>query len=318
MKKFVPAVIIGLAMFSLGFGIRQLGSGADETAPAAASNPPPAQTAAGPAQGDLDVSGRVVVRRIATVSSAYTAQLKAVHVREGDFVKAGQVLAELDASEAEASRDGAASRVEQLRASERRAVAAQTLARLQLQRGEALGRTGYVTSSRLDELRAAAKSAEAEAQSVRHSRQAASSDLQSASIRQGRLVVRAPFAGVVSAVSAEVGEIVSPSSAGGGFVRTGICTLLDLDSREVEAFVPERHLATLKPGTLAEIRSEAIPGQRFRARVASIGSEIDVQKSAVKIRLALVDMDQRLLPNMSVTVRLNMNAAGAADARSPR
>jgi len=289
--------------------------GAEEKAPAAASASPPANMSPSAAPGELDVSGRVVVRRIATVSSAYTAQLKAVHVREGDFVQAGQILAELDASEAEASREGAASRVEQLRASERRAVAAQNLARLQLQRGEALARSGYITSSRLDELRAAVQTSEAEAQSLRFSRNAASSDLQSASIRSRRLVVRAPFAGVVSAVSAEVGEIVSPSSAGGGFVRTGICTLLDLASREIEVFVPERHLATLRPGTEAEVRSEAIPGQRFRARVASIGSEIDLQKSAVKVRLALVDLDPRLLPNMSVTVRLNMHGDAARSAR---
>lgn len=256
--------------------------------------------------GTLDVSGRIVVRRTATVSSTYTARLKALHVQEGDLVQAGQVVAELDAAEADAAFAAASGRLAQVRALEQQALASRSLSDRQLSRAEALARGGNVTQARLDELRSTAASMAAAAAAAHSALEVAQAEQQSAAIVRQRLVIRAPFTGVVSDVSAEIGEVVSPASAGGGFVRTGILTLLDLDSRELEVFVPERHVGRIHPGTKGELRLEALPSETFAVTTAAVASEVDAQRGAVKIRMSIDNLSPKLLPNMSVTVRLNV------------
>lgn len=292
------------ALFLAGVSTRFIGAGAEAAAPA----PEPLPAASGPVAiaSAVDVAGRVVVRRAATVSSAYTAQVKALNVREGDAVAAGQVLAELDSSEADAAVRSAEARVAQLGAARAQAEAAGRLRALQLSRARTLAERGYASAAVLDELKSAEAVAQAELRASKSGVAAAEADLRRARAVRERLVVRAPFAGLVSAVSAEVGEVVSPASNGGGFVRTGICTLLDLTSREIEVFVPERYLPRLRVGASADVSADAAPGLNVVAKVATIAPEVDAQRGAVKVTLRADGLDARLLPNMNINARLRL------------
>jgi RND family efflux transporter MFP subunit len=259
----------------------------------------------------LNASGYVVARRLATVASKVTGRLVEAGIEEGTTVEAGQVLARLDDATARAAYEVA---VRQREAAEknlreievRLADARRTLTRTQELRGRAL-----VAQSVADTAEADANALAARLDAVRAEVGVAESALRQRRQDLEDLVIRAPFAGVVISKDAQPGEMVSPISAGGGFTRTGIATIVDMESREIEVDVNEAFINRVKPGQPAEATLDAYPGEPLAARVINIVPAADRQKATVRVRIAFERLDPRILPDMGVKVRFFGEAAAA-------
>jgi RND family efflux transporter MFP subunit len=131
---------------------------------------------------------------------------------------------------------------------------------------------------------------------------AAQAQARVAQVNYDYTVVRAPFAGVVTDKAAQVGEIISPISAGGGFTRTGIGTIVDMDSLEIDVDVNEAYIGRVQPGMPAEAVLDAYPDWRIPAHVIAIVPAADRGKATIKVRVALEAKDARIVPDMGVRV----------------
>lgn len=265
----------------------------------------------------LDATGYVVARRMATVSAKITGRVREVLIEEGQRVDAGQVMATLDPIDAHAERElaraqaGAArSQVESVRA---RLAEAEANAR----RLEALVRQQLVSRAQYDEAVAARDALRAELATAQRNADVAGDRLHIAEIGVDNTVVRAPFAGVVTAKAAQPGEIVSPLSAGGGFTRTGIGTIVDMDSLEIEVDVGEAFIGRVKPGMPVQATLNAYPDWKIPAEVIAIIPAADRGKATVKVRIALKTKDPRIVPDMGVRVSF-LEKAEPAQATQPR
>jgi HlyD family secretion protein len=250
----------------------------------------------------LNASGYVTARRRATVSSKVTGKVLEVYIEEGMHVKSGQELARLDASFA--SRSLALARAEAT-------AAASSLEETRVRIREA--QLDYDWASRLasSEISSPAEVDRAQAQldAVR-ARLAAQNDQLQTARRQVELqsqhvedtIIRAPFDGVVISKDAQPGEMISPVSAGGGFTRTGICTLVDMSSLEIEVDVNEAYINRVHPEQSVEAVLDAYPDWKIPARVITAVPTADRQKATVKVRIALDERDERVLPDMGVKV----------------
>jgi len=264
----------------------------------------------------LSASGYVVARRMATVSAKVTGQVTEVAFEEGSAVEAGQVLARLSDSTARAALEVARRQLD---------VARLDLAEVEVRLAEAVrerDRLRVLMERRLVSA-SAADAAEAEAKALAARLEAARGAVEVAqSARRLReqdlddLAVRAPFAGVVVSKDAQPGEMVSPISAGGGYTRTGIATLVDMTSREIEVDVNEAYINRVHAGQRAEAVLDAYPDWRVPARVIAIVPTADRQKATVRVRISIEDLDPRILPDMGVKVRFfdDQPAAGARPA----
>jgi len=250
----------------------------------------------------LDASGYVVARRMATVSAKITGKVREVMIEEGMRVEEGQVMATLDPIDANAQRAlnaaqlaAARSQVEGLQAQLRQAEAdAQRLQQL-------VGRQ-LVSRSQYDQSVAQRDSLRAQLATARHNATVAQDALAIADLGVDNNVVRAPFAGVVTAKAAQPGEIVSPLSAGGGFTRTGIGTIVDMDSLEIEVEVGEAYIGRVQPKMPVEAVLNAYPDWKIPAEVIAIIPTADRGKATVKVRVALKVKDPRIVPEMGVRV----------------
>ncbi len=260
----------------------------------------------------LSASGYVVARRLATVSSKVTGQVESVLFEEGARVDEGQVLARLDAAAARAA----------LRVTERqRDAARRQLAEVEVRLAEALRERDRARTLKADNLvsQSAVDAAEAEAaalaarlDSVRAELAVAEAGVRVRAQDLDDLVIRAPFAGVIISKDAQPGEMVSPISAGGGFTRTGIATLVDMDSREIEVDVNEAYIKRVHDGQRAEAALDAYPDWRIPCRVIAIVPTADRQKATVRVRIGIDELDPRILPDMGSKVRFfgEQDAAG--------
>ena len=259
-------------------------------------------SSAGGGASVLDASGYVTARRSATVSSKRTGRIRKVLVEEGMTVEEGQVVAELDD----------AAELAQLRLAEAQlASASSALGETRAELNEA-----ELSFTRLSELQARGLASEAELDAARASRDRLSARLESngaavtvaeravAVQRQahGETVIRAPFAGVVIDKNAQPGEMVSPVSAGGGFTRTGICTLVDMESLEIEVDVNEAYLQLVRPGGAVTARLDAYPQWRIPAEVIAIVPAANREKATVRVRVGILERDSRILPDMGAKV----------------
>ncbi|MEY6433293.1 efflux RND transporter periplasmic adaptor subunit [Thioalkalicoccus limnaeus] len=250
----------------------------------------------------LDATGYLIARRQATVSSKISGRLAEVLIEEGERVEAGQVMARLDDTDARA----------QLALVEARLAAARAeLGQIQVQLDQArrdearqqglhargLGSEEALDNSRTRVLVLAAQLAAAESQ-VR----VAEAQLQVAQVDYDNTVVRAPFSGVVVAKAAQPGEIVSPMSAGGGFTRTGIGTIVDMESLEIEVDVNEAFINRVQPGQPVVAVLDAYPDWSIPAAVIAIIPTADRAKATIRVRVALLSEDPRLVPEMGVRV----------------
>jgi len=304
-----------------------LGLGAIAVAVAIGGRPPDVavasvRAASGRAAVLLNASGYVTPRVRATVAAKITGRVVEVLVDEGMRVEAGQVLARLDESDvrarlaaAVAERDAAAAAIADLEVN-------LANADRELGRQVELEKEGVAAVQALDAARTLVESLKARIVLAR--RQVASAEAAIGIARQDldNCVVRAPFSGVAVSKDAQVGEMVSPVSAGGSFTRTGIATIVDMTSLEIEVDVSESYIARVQPGQRVEATLDAYPDWKIPASVRTVIPTADRQKATVKVRIAFDALDPRILPDMGVKVAfLAAQAPGeapAAEAVIPR
>ncbi|HKH48531.1 MAG TPA: efflux RND transporter periplasmic adaptor subunit [Thermoanaerobaculia bacterium] len=262
----------------------------------------------------LNASGYVTARRQATVSSKVTGKVTEVLVEEGMVVREGQVLARLDDSILRKELSLAAARL----AAQRRATDETRVrlheAEVNLRRARSLREQGVAPQSDLDATEAQVGSLKARLDLGRE--EVSVSEQQLALNRQylEDTVIRAPFSGVAVSKDAQPGEMISPVSAGGGFTRTGICTIVDMSSLEVEVDVNESYIQRVRPGQKAIATLDAYPDWQIPARVIMPVPTADRQKATVRVRLAFDQLDPRILPDMGVKVAF-LDEEGAAGER---
>jgi RND family efflux transporter MFP subunit len=275
----------------------------------------------GPSLGNsvLNASGYVVARRMATVSSKVTGKVEEILVEEGMAVKKDQVLARLDPVNLQtvltmAERELEASRRNLAEIEVRLAEAQRNLAR-----NQALVQRQLVSQTALDASQAEVNALSARLEASKAQVKVAESQLAMRRIDFNDLQVRAPFAGVVISKDAQPGEIVSPMSAGGGFTRTGIATIVDMDSREVEVDVNEAYINRVKANQRVEATLDAYPDQTLAAHVINIVPTADRTKATVRVRIGFDRLEAHILPDMGIKVRFLDDQPVAQNAsRGPR
>jgi HlyD family secretion protein len=257
----------------------------------------------------LNASGYVTPRREATVSSKVTGKVVEVLIEEGMKVKEGQVVARLDDTNVKASMDVAQAQLESARTAvgETRALLKQ--AELEWHRVTELTQQHIASQAELDRAESEAKSLGARL--ARLERDVVVAERQVALWQQQveDLTIRAPFAGIVTTKDAQPGEMISPVSAGGGYTRTGIGTIVDMDSLEIEIDVNESYINRVQAGQPVEATLDAYPDWKIPCRVIAIIPTADRQKSTVKVRVAFDKLDPRILPQMAVKVAFRETGA---------
>jgi RND family efflux transporter MFP subunit len=250
----------------------------------------------------LQATGYVVARRQATVSAQITGTLVAVNVEEGEHVQKGQVLARLEATQFKAQLDAAKARHAATQAQIVQARATLTQARDNARRLNAVVARGYVSRQDAEQANTQVATDRAAVEVAVKQARAAAEQVKAAQIDLDYTIVRAPFAGVVTDKAAQVGEIVSPLSAGGGFTRTGVATIVDMNSLEVDVDVNEAYISRVVPGMKVTAVLDAYPDWKIPAHVIAIIPSADRSKATVKVRIALDQKDPRILPEMGVRV----------------
>lgn len=265
----------------------------------------------------LDASGYVVARRQATVSSKVTGKVVEVSIEEGQRVEADQVLARLDDSNARAAVAYAQAQMLQGEATLAASRTAYEDAKPLHQRNVDLVGKGYVSQTDFETSRASYDAAESSLQVAMRMLGVARANLAIAQRGLDDTVIRAPFAGVVTVKAAQPGEIVSPISAGGGFTRTGIGTVVDMDSLEVEVDVSENFISRVHAGQPATIKLNAYPDWTIPGKIIAVIPTADRAKATVKVRVGFGVKDPRILPQMGARVSF-LETAGPAAAGAPR
>jgi HlyD family secretion protein len=260
------------------------------------------ERAAGVQATVLNASGYVTARRRATVSSKITGKVVEVNVEEGMAVEEGQVLARLDASAIRASLELARAQVEASRRAVREADVRLREAQLTLERRLQLLKERVVTRADVDAAQAEVDSIEARIQALIQQVAVAERQVAVAQTSLADTVIRAPFSGVAISKDAQPGEMVSPVSAGGGFTRTGICTIVDMTSLEIEVDVSESYINRVTDGQVVTAVLDAYPDWQIPARVITTIPAADRQKATVLVRIAFDELDPRMLPDMGVKV----------------
>jgi RND family efflux transporter MFP subunit len=274
----------------------------------------PAREVSSTGSAVLNASGYVTPQRRATVSAKITGKIRDVLIEEGMRVAAGEVLARLDDVDAVAA----------LRAAEaEKAVAVASLedlevrlsnARRTLDRSRDLREGAFVSEEELDDAETAVASLEAQISLARERINAAGSAVDIARQNVENCTIRAPFDGIIVSKDAQPGEMVSPISAGGGYTRTGIATVVDMTSLEVEVDVGESYIARVAPGQRVETVLDAYPDWRIPSRVKTVIPTADRQKATVKVRITFDALDPRILPDMGVKVSFLEDSHDAREA----
>ena len=271
-----------------------------------------------PSASVLDATGYVTARREATVSAQITGTLIEVLIEEGDRVKQGQVLARLDDTQQQAALAQAEAQLQSARALLVQYQSQVAQNQRDVKRAEDLLQRKLVSEQAVEQARTLVETESAQLESQRRQIELAAANVRSARVQLDYCTVHAPFTGVVIAKAAQVGEIVSPFSAGGGFTRTGIGTLVDMDSLEVEVDVNEAYINRVKPNQPVDSVLNAYADWKIPSHVIAIIPTADRSKATVKVRIAIDSKDDRIVPDMGVRVSfLEEKKPVAADARPP-
>ncbi|HNQ25032.1 MAG TPA: efflux RND transporter periplasmic adaptor subunit [Phycisphaerae bacterium] len=259
----------------------------------------------------LNASGYVTARRMATVSSKVTGKVVEVLIEEGMRVEADQVLARVDSSNVEMSRRLAEAQLEAARAAR-----GETQANLEQAEREAKRIAGLVQRNSGTQVELDRAETEVKSLRARLERQAADVAVCEREMalwdqQLADTIIRAPFSGIVTTKNAQPGEMISPMSVG-GFTRTGICTIVDMSSLEIEVDVSESYINRVRPEQPAEVTLDSYPGWVIPAKVIAIIPTADRQKATVKVRVGFEQLDPRILPDMSVKVAFQKADAEAA------
>jgi RND family efflux transporter MFP subunit len=268
-------------------------------------------------QALLNASGYVTPRRRATIAAKITGRVTGVFFDEGMHVHAGQVLATLDDSDvqraltsAKADRDATQAGIADLQVQLKNS-------QIELHRAQELEAGGIGTQESLDNARMNVDSLKAKIALTKVQVEAADARIGEAQQAVDNCVIRAPFDGVSVSKDAQVGEMVSPISAGGGFTRTGISTIVDMNSLEIEVDVNEAYIARVEPGQPVNAVLDAYPDWQIPAKVRTVIPTADRDKATVKVRISFLKLDPRILPDMGVKVTFlgeeTKKIAGAAE-----
>jgi len=256
----------------------------------------------------LNASGYVTARRAATVSSKLTAQVAEVLIEEGMQVEAGQVLARLDDSNVRRSFELAEAQLQATRTARKETEALLSEARANLERTEQLVARELASPVELDRNRALAGSLAARLERLEAEVTVAERQLDVYRQQLDDTVIRAPFSGVIVAKNAQPGEMISPVSAGGGFTRTGIGTLVDMSSLEIGIDVNEAYINRVQAGQQVYATLDAYPDWQIPAHVIAIIPTADRQRATVEVRVSFDQLDPRILPDMGVKVAFQDDA----------
>jgi HlyD family secretion protein len=269
--------------------------------------------AAGSREALLNASGYVTPRRRATIAAKITGRVTGVFFDEGTQVKEGQLLATLDDSDvqktlssAKADRDSSQAAIADLQVQLKNA-------QIELHRADQLQKAGVQTQEQLDNAGMAADSLKAKIDLAKAQVAASQSRIAEAQQAVDNCTIKAPFAGIVVSKDAQVGEMVSPISAGGGFTRTGIATIVDMNSNEIEVDVNESYIARVQDGQPVTAILDAYPDWEIPSKVRTIIPTADRQKATVKVRISFLKLDPRILPDMGIKVTF----LGAAQKEEP-
>ena len=273
--------------------------------------------AAGTQAAVLNASGYVTARRRATVSSKITGKVVEVNVEEGRRVAEGQVLARLDDSAPRAALALAEAQAEAARRGLRENEVRLAQARLTERRTVQLLQERIASQSQLDDAKAEADSIEARIAALQEQIRVAERQIDLQQAELANFVIRAPFSGVAVSKDAQPGEMVSPVSAGGGFTRTGICTIVDMTSLEIEVDVNESYISRVTPAQDADAVLDAYPDWHIPARVITLVPTADRQKATVLVRLGFKKLDPRILPDMAIKVTFLREGDNATDGAQP-
>jgi RND family efflux transporter MFP subunit len=250
----------------------------------------------------LDASGYVVARRQATVSSKITGKVVEVLIEEGQRVEVNEVVARLDDANAVAQVAQSSAQREQAVASLNAAQIAFENSVPTFERNKQQFARQIISAQDFDSAKANYDAARTSLAVAARAVEVAEASLALAQRNLDDTVVRAPFGGIVTVKAAQEGEMVSPVSAGGGFTRTGIGTIVDMDSLEVEVDVSENFINRVRPDQDVTVKLNAYPDWEIPARVIAIIPTADRAKATVKVRVALHEKDSRILPEMGVRV----------------
>jgi RND family efflux transporter MFP subunit len=266
----------------------------------------------------LDASGYVTARRQATVSAKITGKVTEVLLEEGMQVEEGAVLARLDDTEARAQLALARAQLTAARSqlAEIRALLEQ--AERDYDRQKRLAEQQLIAAQALDAALAQRDMLRARLAAAGEQVRVATESVDVAQVQLDNTVIRAPFSGVVVAKAAQPGEMISPISAGGGFTRTGIGTIVDMDSLEIQVDVNEAFINRVAPGQPVEAMLNAYPDWRIPGEVIAIIPTADRSKATVKVRIALKLRDRRIVPDMGVRVAFLPPRSGAPGAGAPK
>jgi HlyD family secretion protein len=262
-----------------------------------------ARSAGDPAQQTLlNASGYVTPRRRATVAAKITGRVTGVFFDEGNRAREGQLLATLDDSDARRALDSAVADRDSAKAAIRDFEVQLRYAEIQLRRSEELRAAKVSSQDQLDNAMTAADSLKAKIALAKQQVNSSEARIREAQQSVDNCTIRAPFAGIIVSKDAQVGEMVSPVSAGGGFTRTGIATIVDMNSNEVEVDVNEAYIARVQPGQRVDSVLDAYPDWKIPSRVRTVIPTADRQKATVKVRISFDKLDPRILPDMGVKV----------------
>ena len=250
----------------------------------------------------LDASGYIVARRRATVSSKVTGKVAQVMLEEGQRVEAGQIIARLDDSNWRAALDQSNAQLQQAEANVDSAQTAYDDAKPIFERAEKQKAVAVISAQSFDESHAQYNVARNNLLIAQRGLEAARTGVVVAQRSLDDTVIRAPFAGIVTEKSAQPGEMVSPVSAGGGFTRTGIGTIVDMDSLEVEVDVSENFINRVRPQQPVTIKLNAYPDWDIPGSVIAMIPTADRAKATVKVRIAIGQKDPRIIPEMGARV----------------
>ncbi|MEZ5542327.1 MAG: efflux RND transporter periplasmic adaptor subunit [Pseudomonadota bacterium] len=263
----------------------------------------------------LDATGYVTARRQATVSAKVTGQVTEVLIEEGQRVQAGAVLARLDDTDARAQLDLAQAQLAAARAQLEGLRQLLAQARRDDARQQDLLARKLTSQQAADDAATLVKTRSAAIVTQQREVDVAARGVEVAQVALDNTVVRAPFAGVITVKAAQPGEIVSPFSAGGGYTRTGIGTIVDMDSLEIEVEVNEAYIGRVQAGQPVETTLNAYPDWRISGQVIAIIPAADRSKATVKVRIGIDVQDPRIVPDMGARVAfLEPDSAGTAAA----
>jgi len=263
----------------------------------------------------LDASGYVVARRQATVASKITAKMVELDIEEGDHVKAGQIIAKLDDTNIRAALNQSSAQLDFAKASLAETQVNLANAQRDYERQKSLLQGHFVSQAVVDNSQTTFDGLRAQLATQRSNVDVVAEGLKVAQRNLDDTIVRAPFSGIVTVKAAQPGEMVSPISAGGGFTRTGIGTIVDMDSLEFQVDVNENFINKVRADQKVSAKLNAYPDWQIPGHVIAVIPTADRSKGTVTVRIALDQKDARVLPEMGVRVSFLAEPSGGADSK---